>query len=381
LAGVIIAWNVFQHFYPYFDVVETNWPQALEDALQRTLDAEDEAAYHDVLRRLLAQLHDGHAYISVDRPEDVYVPEIRLSWIENSLVVLEAGGKAAYELATGSIILKIDGQPAAQVVAEWEELSSGATPQWVHERALRDLLAGPQGSEVRLEIQANSGERKLVSLRRDTEYWTVPTQGPRPRKVTELEPGVIYVDLTRVQDKDFEAALPQLQAARGIIYDLRGYPRVSVETLGHLLDTPVSGPQMYVPIATYPDRQHVTFDFLSWEVEPAAPRFKARVAFLCDGQGLSYAETYLGIVEHYQLAELVGEPTGGTNGNRDQFRLPGGYSCSWTGMKVLKQDGSQLHGVGIQPTIYVSRTIQGLREGRDEQLERAVEVVIGATHP
>jgi C-terminal processing protease CtpA/Prc len=106
-----------------------------------------------------------------------------------------------------------------------------------------------------------------------------------------------------------------------------------------------------------------------------APRLQARIAFLTDGRALSYAETYLGIVEHYQLAEIVGEPTGGTNGNRDWFRIPGGYTCSWTPMKVLKHDGSPLHGVGIQPTVFVSRTIEILREGRDEQLERAIGAV------
>jgi hypothetical protein len=52
LAGVVIAWNVFQHFYPYFDVVDTDWPQVLGDALVGTLDAADETAYHHVLRRL-----------------------------------------------------------------------------------------------------------------------------------------------------------------------------------------------------------------------------------------------------------------------------------------------------------------------------------------
>jgi C-terminal processing protease CtpA/Prc len=44
-------------------------------------------------------------------------------------------------------------------------------------------------------------------------------------------------------------------------------------------------------------------------------------------------------------------------------------------MKVLKHDGSRHHGVGIQPTIPVSRTIKGAREGRDELLERAIEAV------
>jgi len=185
----------------------------------------------------------------------------------------------------------------------------------------------------------------------------------------------MYVDLTRVEDEDFEAALPQLEAASGIIFDLRGYPQVSIGTIGHLIDEPVKSPQMWVPLVTQPDQQNLEFEFSTWEVEPKAPRFEGRIAFLTDGQALSYAETYMSIIEHYQLAEIVGEPTGGTNGNVNQFSIPGKYTLYWTGMKVLKHDGSQHHGVGIQPTIFVSRTIQGIAEGRDEQIERAIEAV------
>ena len=57
------------------------------------------------------------------------------------------------------------------------------------------------------------------------------------------------------------------------------------------------------------------------------------------------------------------------------FTLPGGYSVSWTGMKVLKHDGSQHHGVGIQPTVPVTPTARGIAEGRDEVLEKAIEVM------
>jgi len=71
----------------------------------------------------------------------------------------------------------------------------------------------------------------------------------------------------------------------------------------------------------------------------------------------------------------VGEPTAGTNGNINPFMLPGNYNVVWTGMKVLKNDGSQHHGVGIQPTVPVSRTIRGVAERRDEQLERAIALV------
>ena len=56
-------------------------------------------------------------------------------------------------------------------------------------------------------------------------------------------------------------------------------------------------------------------------------------------------------------------------------QLPEGYTISWTGMKVLKHDGGQHHGIGIRPTVPVSRTRKGVAEGKDELLLKALEVV------
>ena len=83
----------------------------------------------------------------------------------------------------------------------------------------------------------------------------------------------------------------------------------------------------------------------------------------------------MGIVEHYKLGEIVGGPTAGTNGNINPFKLPGGYTVMWTGMKVLKHDGSQHHGIGILPTVPASRTRKGVAEGKDEILLRGLAVV------
>jgi C-terminal processing protease CtpA/Prc len=96
--------------------------------------------------------------------------------------------------------------------------------------------------------------------------------------------------------------------------------------------------------------------------------------FMTDGSAISAAETIMGIVEAYRLADIVGEPTAGTNGNVNPFTVPGGYILHWTGMRVLKHDRSRHHGVGIQPTHPVARTIQGIAERRDEILEKAIEL-------
>ncbi len=41
--------------------------------------------------------------------------------------------------------------------------------------------------------------------------------------------------------------------------------------------------------------------------------------------------------------------------------LLGGFEIMWTGMKVLKHDGSQHHLIGVQPTYPVKRTIKQLK--------------------
>jgi len=87
------------------------------------------------------------------------------------------------------------------------------------------------------------------------------------------------------------------------------------------------------------------------------------------------SETIMAIVEHYRLGEIVGGPTAGTNGNINPFEVPGGYRITWTGMKVLKHDGSPHHGIGISPTAPASRTQSGVAEGRDELLEHALELL------
>src|SRR5439155_15071522 len=204
-----------------------------------------------------------------------------------------------------------------------------------------------------------------------------PPQGlESPAPIAELRRGIWYMDVERVDNARFAAALDTLAQARGLILDVRGYPyHLSTRPLAHLTDTTLVSGQWYVPLVLSPDHRAPAYEFSHWTVAPEAPRFRARVAFLIDQQAISYSETWLGIAEAFHLGEFVGEPTAGTNGNVNQFRLPGGYGVMFTGMKVLKQNGSQFHGVGIQPTVPVSPTRAGIGAGRDEQLERAIEVV------
>lgn len=71
-------------------------------------------------------------------------------------------------------------------------------------------------------------------------------------------------------------------------------------------------------------------------------------------------------------AKFIGSPTTGANGDVTVTVLPGDITVSFTGQSVRHADGRQLQRVGIQPDIRVDQTIKGVREGRDEILQRAI---------
>jgi C-terminal processing protease CtpA/Prc len=84
----------------------------------------------------------------------------------------------------------------------------------------------------------------------------------------------------------------------------------------------------------------------------------------------------MGYVADHRLGTIVGGTTAGTNGNVVFFVVPSGFRLGFTGMRVTGHDGQRSHHlVGIKPDIPVAPTIEGLRGGHDEVLERAVALI------
>jgi C-terminal processing protease CtpA/Prc len=376
LADVALLWMVPQHFYPYHDVVHTDWPAALRRGFAEAAVALDDAQADAALGHLIAALHDGHGNVyRLSAPRAV--ADVLLRTVEGRIVVSGVGDSAAAAgLRLGDEVLAIDGTPIADALSDAEARVSGATPQWVRYVALRAILTGAPGRttlRVRDPLAPSASSRDVAVTRRSG----LPLREARPEKIAELQPGVFYVDFDRVTDEDVREALPRLAQATGIVFDMRGYPQhvATPRVLALLADSTIRSARFEVPVVTRPDHVDLRFVGDGWQIAPAAPRLRAKVAFLTGGSAISYAESTMGVVEENHLGAIVGETTAGTNGNVNPFALPGGYTVYWTGMRVTKRDGTPHHGVGIRPTVPVSPTLRGVREGRDEVLEKALQLV------
>jgi C-terminal processing protease CtpA/Prc len=94
---------------------------------------------------------------------------------------------------------------------------------------------------------------------------------------------------------------------------------------------------------------------------------------LIDERAISQAEHTGLFLEAANGTKFIGSPTAGANGDVTSFCVPGGIWISFTGQAVRHADGRQLQRVGLQPDIAVRPTLKGIRAGKDEVLERAVE--------
>lgn len=378
MAGVVDLWGIMQHFYPYHVEAATDWPSALRGALSSAATDARPGEYTTTLRRLVSALHDGHGNVTDPGESFTFPLPLVFAMVEGQLTVVHVVPMLAKGLKVGDVIIQYNGRPARAVMDERMALISSATRQWSEYRAVSELARAAGGDTITLTVRSgtavNAALRRVRLIGGAATMDVLPSE-PRPTSATMLRPGVMYIDLNTFTTADFGRQFAAMQQAAAIIFDLRGYPRMATPfLLAHLSDSTVKSARFEVPIFRRPDRAGARFEDHAWTLGPIAPRLRARIIFIVDGRAISYAESTMGVVEHYQLGEIVGEPTAGTNGDINPFLALGGYQIVWTGLQVRKQDGSRHHGVGIQPTVVVHRTLQGVREGRDELLERALQL-------
>jgi len=372
LGNVINVYNVFQHFYPYFDVVNVNWNNELTKALSRcftNVSTNDELI---TLKKFTSPLKDGHIFVSTNQIE-FSAPSIAWEWAEGKLVITHVSNNP--NINVGDIITQIDGIQPEKYFEEINSQISAGTNGWLNYKANRMSLLGDLGSVMKLTIKG-----KQIDVVRNID----PNEMERSIRKNEkpyrqLGDSIWYLNMSMIEMDTINKLLPALAKCKAIICDARGQANNNQEFITHLMqmdDTTTSW--MQIPQIIYPDHDGMT----GFKKENWIPEMKARkpylgnkkIVYIIDGRAISTAESFLGYIEGYKLATLVGQPSAGTNGNINPFNLPGGYYVSWTGMKVLKHNGSQHHGIGILPNVYVTKTIQGIKDGRDEFLDKAIEI-------
>ena len=382
LADVVVAWNAFRHFYSYWAEAGVDWETRLYPRLNDAYDAQSRVAQEDVLRLLVADARDGHGRVIDTSSESFVCPicplhrdgngvlPVLFGVVEGRIVILASNVPA--EAPVGSVVSSINGVSAVKLLDTAVSFVSGS-PQWRTARALQEIGVCAKDMVVKAVVDAGSGARE-IGLRCGGE---LPPGEERPATIAELKSGLWYVDLTRARMADIRPALNRLANAESIIFDMRGYPTdAGSGIIPYLLKSSSADRSLHIAKIARPFGQFAGWKDLDYEWKPAEPHLSAKAIFLTDARAISAGDGVMVQVRDLKLATILGGKTAGTNGNVVTFGVPDGFDIKFTGLHVTRDDGrTRLHLVGTEPDITVAPTISGLRGGRDEVLERAMELV------
>ena len=103
--------------------------------------------------------------------------------------------------------------------------------------------------------------------------------------------------------------------------------------------------------------------------------YKGKVVILINEISQSQAEYTTMALRVAPNASVVGSTTAAADGNVSPFFLPGNLRTMISGIGVYYPDGRETQRIGIVPDVEVKPTIEGIRAGRDELLEKAMEII------
>jgi carboxyl-terminal processing protease len=287
------------------------------------------------------------------------------------------GGIGAYvsQAEDGSIVLDpMPDLPAEQagvqegdavVKVDDTEISAGMTVDDVV-----NLIRGEVGSVVHLTL-LREGEPEWIVV--DVKREEIPTPSVEWRMLEEGE-GIGYVRILLFggrTDAELEDALEDLldQGMEALVLDLRGNG-------GGFLDAAIDVSSEFLAdgVVLYQvekDREEQPF-----RVKQGGKFVEQPLVLLVDGGTASASEIVAGAVQDRDRAELVGEKTFGKGSVQSVFDLSDGSSVHITSARWLTPGRHQIDGQGLTPDFEVSITEEDRNEGRDPQLQRAIEVIV-----
>lgn len=379
-------WNIIQYFFPYKNLIEEDWKNVLKDLIPKFINASNEIEYKLAVLELMARVHDTHSNIwgsneSLNNYRGKYYAPVEIRFIENKAIVAdfydeELGKKSGLQI--GDVISTINKKTIEEIVKEKLKY----TPASNYPTQLRDIagnLLRTNESTIKIEFSRN-GKTHLSEIKTySTDKINIYKRYQNKDTCFKfINPDIAYLYPGTIKNNYLPDIMSAVKNTKGLIIDLRCYPsEFIVFSLGeYLLPDSTAFVKFSMGSITEPGTFTMTGNNLKVG-EKNNDYYKGKVIILINENTQSSAEYHTMAFRTAPKATVIGSTTAGADGNVSQFSLPGGITTMISGIGIYYPDYRETQRVGIVPDIEVKPTIKGIKEGRDEVLEKAIEVAKG----
>lgn len=373
-------WNVIEYYAPNRSLTLHPWDEVLSTYIRLVGAETDPVRFSRLYMRLIRDLNDGHAVAPV---EMLFGQRMLPVWPLQAEGRLFVGYSGDSLLERGDEVVAIDGEPISERLELLREYASRS-----NEASLRQALRF-YGLSTRRDtaevVRRRAGACDTLRVA-TVPYGSVspiydPVQLAQPpfRLLTD---SVGYIYAGTFSREHLAQVVQTLPRTRALIIDLRTYPQnmdfTLTELIGRSLRTePVVAWQMVHPTLALPGlffrQEQLLYKGFEEGAERCTEPYKGRVILLVDEITQSNPEFQAMALQSCPQTLTIGSPTSGADGDIVWIPLPGQLT-SFSGIGTLYPDGTQTQTVGVRLDVEVLPTAEGVQAGRDEVLERALEL-------
>jgi len=386
-----------KHFNPGLN--GASWPALVESRKARILDAETIERYETEVQDLLAELKTSHtgffhkslrkvpARFSINATFQRVSLDGKTHWMFQD--VHEGGAAHAAGLEPGDILIELNG----------EEILPPQAPIFRVGEAASIVVQRKNGerTSLRLDVPAPKSKKRPINQPRPVAWSMLPGEIGLI-KITMFT-GAVGIDLAH----DINRAIADLRTCNRLIVDLRGntgggigglrlmsYLTPDKRPVGYSLtkkraakgyhreELPRFGriPSHKIALLGLLLRYAFTEKSIVVVTEGLGPQpFHGRVVILVNQHSASAAEMLAAFAQENHLATIVGTKTPGRLLSGGAFKAGHGFILGLPTAGYLTWQGMMLEGKGIEPDHPVELSYEALRDGRDTQMDKAIEVV------
>jgi C-terminal processing protease CtpA/Prc len=371
-------WNMIQYYFPYKNLVEEDWKGVLAEFIPKFINAKNETEYTLTSLEIIGRIHDTHAGIWGSNEAlkkyfgERYAP-VQLIFAENKAVVNDFYNDDLGQetgLQKGDIITEINGESVDNIIKNMLKY----LPASNYPTQLRDLskkLLRSNAETITIKFSRNGKiEEKTIKT------YTYPDLKMKSEDKEFFKMNgndIAYFYMGSVNSDKLSEVFDKIKNTKGIVIDFRSYPSdFVVFKMGELLKP---NPTDFVKFSSTSNNQPGLFTFTPSLKVPGTGNkaYKGKIAILINETTQSSAEYHTMAFRTAPNAKVFGSTTAGADGNVSKIILPGNISTMISGIGVYYPNGTETQRIGIVPDVEVKPTVDGIKNNKDEVLEKAVK--------
>ncbi len=375
-------WNMIQYFYPNKYITDKNWNEVLKEYIPKLVLADSELAYELAALQLIGEVDDTHANLweggdKIDSLRGNWLAPVQVRFIENKLVVTkyyDPDLQTTTGLNVGDIITHIN-RKAIEAIVDSVKTYYPASNKAARMRNIASDMLRSNNKTIQVDyISSNQSKQKDLTLYNRQNMFQYIYKNDTTLCYKLLNDEIGYITLKSIKNEDIDNIKRDFKNTKGIIIDIRNYPSYFVPFLLGSFFVSSNTPFVKFTVGNSDNPGEFTFTS-SLEIPKSEVTYQGKLIVIVNEETQSRAEYTAMAFRTGTHTTIIGSQTAGADGNVSEIILPGGLKTWISGIGVYYPDGRQTQRVGIVPDIEVKPTIKGIKEGRDELLEKAIEII------